>query len=208
MKHVFGMMLLICMVSSLFAADIRAAMGLDMMGESYSAVEAMQVGIRNQVGLSLSGQAVKTQNNFTYGFGIDFQLPRRHQSMPEGWNSSVTSAAYVPFYGHISYNFPEYRSFAPMFIAQLGYSIPIYDYWEGDDDDYYDEEYKYEADGGIYTGFGIGMRHRDLDLQLLYKVNRSTLTEKEYIDGELDYSFHSDYNTRQWNLSIGYRFRN
>lgn len=209
MKHVFGLVLLISMVSSAFAADIRAAMGYEVLGESYSSIEAIQVGIKNQVGLSLSGQALITRKNVSCGLGIDYQLPRSHQSLPEDMDYYVTSVAFVPFYGLLSYSFPENRIFAPELIAQVGYSIPIYDYWDGedDDDDYYDEEYKYEAKGGVYTGFGIGMRHQNLDLQLLYKVNRSELTEKTYVDGELDYSFQNDYITRQWNLSIGYKFR-
>lgn len=203
MKHIFGLVLLICMVSSLFATDFRVAMGLDLMGESLSSEGALLVGVKNKVGISMSGQATKTTNNIRYGFGMDFQLPRKHQSMPMGWSSDLSSSAYIPFYGLLSYSFPAYRGFSPEFIAQLGYSIPFYSYRV---DESPHESTKYSADGGPYTGLGIGMRHHDIDVQLLYRVNRSTVTTKEYYYDELDITNHVNNDARQWYLSLGCRF--
>jgi len=206
MKHMCGLLLLIGMISALGAMDYRVAGGLDLMGEGVGSESAFLVGIKHNTGVSFSGQAIKTTNNVNYGFGMDLQLSRKHQSMPEGFSTDVSSAAYVPIYGILGYAFPEYQGFAPEFIGQLGYSIPFYNFNDVEINSHY--SHKYEAEGGVFTGFGIGMRHQDIDLQLLYRVNRSTLNAKEYYDNELDYTYHGSYDTRQWNLSIGYRFSN
>ena len=204
MKHMFGLLLLICMISVFNATEFRAAAGLDLMGESLGSGKALFSGIKNQMGVSISGQVINTTDNIRYGFGMDVQLPRELKSIP-GWNSNLISTAFVPLYGMLSYSFPEYRGYSPEFFSQLGYSVPIFKYRDETDDDLY--QYKYKVDGGLFTGFGVGMRHKNTDVQLLYRVNRSSIESKKYHEGELVGTSHSNCDTRQWNLSIGYRFK-
>ncbi|MDD4309014.1 MAG: hypothetical protein PHO32_01405 [Candidatus Cloacimonetes bacterium] len=200
MKHVFGVMLMVALCSWLGAVSFRLAIGVDTAGEVISSHEALIIGDHLETAHSLSAQMECRKKGIIYGLGVDYQFPRESKKLPENWYTSIGKQTHIPVYGILGYRFETTTKVSPEIIVQNGYNfqrIKIHNH---------NEDWRYSAKNGAYYAFGFGLNYSEFSLNMLYRVNRFTL-KGERLNGN-DWENGSDYNslTRQFNMSLGYKF--
>ncbi len=200
MKHIVALLLIAALCSGLGAVNFRVAVGMDAFGKTTTYVKPIFVGFETQVGPTLSAQVTNKMWDVSYGLGVDYQLPKEFQEMPEGWSSDFNKHAYGLVYGILAYNIPIINKVSHDFIAQFGYSHPDFQFCPYNDNTSYSEE------GGLFYGLGAGLNYQKLSLNVLYRVNNSKITEEHQNQGVVENRSKLSCQTRQWNMSVGYRF--
>lgn len=200
MKYIFSFILMAALLAGLWAVDLRFGVGVDAAGETISSMEGMRIGNLNEMAGALSLQLESGRKNWTFGLGVDYQLPRQNQQLPDGWSSHIGDHYHVPVYGVIAYKFMSDSKYSPELIAQLGNDFAYYEFR------YLDEGERYKYTDGLYYGYGIGINYENFSLTLLHRTNNSNLMYQELEDDVWEKQ--SEYNlvTRQINISLGYRF--
>ncbi|PKN72576.1 MAG: hypothetical protein CVU50_06885 [Candidatus Cloacimonetes bacterium HGW-Cloacimonetes-3] len=200
MKHLLGVLLLIALCSGLGAVNYRVAVGLDAAGEMIGFNEALIVGMQNYTAPTVSVQVENRQYAVTYGIGVDYQFPRVNKELPGSWTSNLREQTYIPLYGILLYSFPTTTKISPELIVQFGYSFPKLEFSNLDEDE------RYSVEGGLFSGVGFGLNYQDFTLNMLYRVNGFTMRYDELHNNIWEKGEDYKYQTRQCNISLGYRF--
>ncbi len=202
MRHVFGVMLLVALCSGLGAVTCRVAVGVDAGGETVGFNQGMIGGFRNTLAPTYSFLLESKQAELTFGLGADYQFARKNQKLPGNWKSGLGEHYYIPVYGSLNYSFPTPGKISPEVIAQLGYNFPQLEYPDQDDDE------RYIVRGGVYTGLGMGLCYQNYFLNVLYRVDSFSLRNDEFENNVWIKGKKYQYQTQQYNVSLGLRFGN
>ncbi|GAB1467547.1 hypothetical protein MASR2M64_02200 [Candidatus Cloacimonadota bacterium] len=200
MKHLLGLLLLLALCGMLAATDLRLLVGLDAAGETVMKNDGFILGNANIIVPTVSAQFENKNKNLIYGFGVDYQFPRKNVKLPGDGQSNLGNHSYIPVYGLLSYNFLSTDKISTEVIGQLGYSFPFFEFPNNDDNE------RYSVKGGLFTGLGFGINNNNLTLNVLYRVNTIRIKNEEFVHNAWEEYFASDYHTRQFNVSLGYRF--
>ncbi|MDD2228456.1 MAG: hypothetical protein PHY48_03485 [Candidatus Cloacimonetes bacterium] len=200
MKQLVGLLLLLALCGMLAATDIRLAVGLDTAGETVGKDEGFIIGFSDKTAATFSAQIANKYKNLGYGFGVDYQSTRECIETPGGWRSGIGEHYFVPVYGLLSYNFPSTDNISTEVLMQLGYSFTSMEF------QYYDDDERYSVKDGMFTGVGFGINYKQFSVNALYRVNYMKTKKEDYYNNAWETDYENDNQTRQFNVSLGYRF--
>lgn len=199
MKHVLCLMFVIALCSGSYAVNSRIALGMDVFGEFVGHDENQVGGYDEQAAPTVSLQIMEEVKDFSLGVGANYQFPRDNKDLPGGLSSNIGTHYYIPIYGLIAYNIPTTGKVKPQLIGQIGYNITKFKF------PYNDEDGRYIARNRMFYGLGFGIDSGKASLNVLYQINGSNIKYEWRINNAWEKRSDIDYQSRQLNLSIGYR---
>jgi len=190
----------------------QSVLGIDFSGEHEVEWDEAKVSYDVSTGISPSIEMLKQNNQFIYGLGLEYQLPREVDASFEGGKPKF---GFLPLYLIGKYKLPFQMNFETEGVLHLGYNAFMHDKKYADDEEYYVNSndygsYEYDSSGGLYWGLGVSaLFQQRFVVQLMYKLNNASMDVhwSEYYYGDWDeesYSF--DISNSQLQLGLGIRF--
>lgn len=214
---------LLVLSASTFAANVTVFGGLNANGEIKFEDSKEDAELGYTAGVEAHKSVAKFVNgNLEVGLGTKYDSTITNKEDGEEYEY----ASSMPVYGSLKYTYKVNKKVNLYLQGKVGYAFmfdgkTIEDINESviftDDTTYYYEEgFKAELNGGLYTGVGIGAEIGNVSLGLSYDVTKATYKYSAYeiYDDYLDNSYDDSYNDSQeadveyskLALTVGYKF--